>query len=205
MSKRFRLVLLWISIFGISLFNYTFAKHLQNLLIEKLSMDYEFALILPWTIIAIIPVLFSAKDSGLKFTFEIFKKNYKRITIYTLIIITGLILFKLIGVVNTFKYVKYPIIFFIFTPIIEELIFRGFVQSKLTKYYNANFAVVFSAILFGLHHLQYFDYKLSLFAVFQVSYTFIAGLLLGSLRKESGNIYIGLSLHMIMNFVSVYF
>ncbi len=123
---------------------------------------------------------------------------------YSGLIILGLLIFVLLGQTKYFHLVKYPVIFFIVTPIAEELIFRGFVFRVFEKVSTSS-PVVFSAVLFGLHHLQYTNYSLTTFAIFQVAYTFVLGLLLGKVRKLSGSIYIGILLHIIINLVSVYY
>lgn len=74
-------------------------------------------------------------------------------------------------------------------PIVEELIFRGFVQQTL-KPYGKKFAILGSAILFGLFHGN----------LFQSPYAFLVGLVLGYTAMEY-SIAWAMLLHMVNNLV----
>lgn len=188
----------------VSLFNYQSAKFLQLLVLKYYpNFSYPFSISIPWLIIAFIPLIFFSTNS-FKISTNKIKLNRKTILFNLAISFTGLLLFVFFGVTKYFHVVKYPLIFFIMTPIVEEAIFRGFVYNTFEKI-NRNYPVVISSALFGLHHLQYFNYSLTKFALFQIVYTFILGLFLGKIRKSSGSIYIGLILHIFINFVSVYY
>lgn len=74
-------------------------------------------------------------------------------------------------------------------PVVEELIFRGFVQRTL-KPYGRKFAIFGSAFLFGLFHGN----------LFQSPYAFLVGLVLGYTAMEY-SIAWAMLLHMVNNLV----
>lgn len=74
-------------------------------------------------------------------------------------------------------------------PILEELLFRGYVLSTLNKYYSSTIAIIISAAIFAGIHIE-----------FQVFIPlFILGILLGYLRNSTGNIYYSITFHMLNN------
>ena len=74
-------------------------------------------------------------------------------------------------------------------PIAEELLFRGLILRKLEPY-GKRFAIVMSALVFGLFHCN----------LVQIPYAFIVGLILGYVALEY-NILWAIVLHMINNLV----
>ncbi len=189
----------------LALTNYTFAKFIQKTVISiDPSISSAVAIALPWLLIAAIPCLLFIKDSGLYINFKTFKDNYQSIGRYFLFVTLGLILFVAFDLTRFFHNVPSPIIFFLITPIVEELIFRGFIYGRLAKFTKYS-PVIMTSILFALHHLQYTGYIPTPFAIFQIIYTFFLGLFLGKMREKSGSIYPGLLCHILINFVAVYF
>ncbi len=77
----------------------------------------------------------------------------------------------------------------IIAPVIEELIFRGIVLHGLRKNYSATTAVLVSAILFSLFHLN----------PWQMPATFVLGVLLGWLMIRSNNILLAILGHSLNN------
>jgi membrane protease YdiL (CAAX protease family) len=69
---------------------------------------------------------------------------------------------------------------------IEEVAFRGILQTRLSQIVSRNEALVIQAALFSILHLSP--------AIF-ISH-FIMGLLLGWVRQKSGHVYYGMLLHM---------
>lgn len=84
----------------------------------------------------------------------------------------------------------------IVAPIVEEVIFRGWLYSKLvqTKLSNAG-AMGLSAILFTLIHTQYDNFSTFLMIL-------LLGLLLSLVRFISGNINYSIAIHMLYNSLS---
>ena len=185
-----------------SLCNYLLAKFSQNWLLAIWpQFSYTLALIIPWIGFGFLLNL-AAGMNGLKLNFPLVLRNKRGLILISTWILAGLGLFSILGITQYFHAVKYPLIFYLYTPIAEELIFRGFIY-RLIERGGQHSPVFISALLFGLHHLQYFNFSLTRFAIFQVAYTFVLGLLLGKMRKLSGNIYPGLMAHVVINFVSV--
>lgn len=77
----------------------------------------------------------------------------------------------------------------VIAPIIEELIFRGLIFNGFRKNYNGFVAVVMSALLFSLFHLN----------PWQIPATFVLGLLLGWLMLRTNNIFVAIIGHSINN------
>lgn len=74
----------------------------------------------------------------------------------------------------------------------EELLFRGLILDRLSRFGRAK-AIFISALLFGLMHQN----------PGQIFYTFILGLILGYMFFESGSIWGGIILHFVNNFTQV--
>mgnify|MGYP000518942724 CR=1 FL=1 len=74
-------------------------------------------------------------------------------------------------------------------PVVEELIFRGLIFNGFRKNYNGFVAVVMSALLFSLFHLN----------PWQMPATFVLGLLLGWLMLRTNNILVAILGHSINN------
>lgn len=79
----------------------------------------------------------------------------------------------------------------IFGPLLEELLFRGIVL-EVIRPYNERFAIVFSALIFGLMHGN----------ITQAVNGFMIGLVLGALYVRSGSLVPSTAMHMLMNSVT---
>lgn len=77
-------------------------------------------------------------------------------------------------------------------PIIEEILFRGFMFPAFAGRFGILLGAVFSSLLFGLAHLQ---------ANVGV-YTVVLGLLLCVMYKKTGSIIPGMALHMLNNYIA---
>lgn len=80
----------------------------------------------------------------------------------------------------------------IFPPIIEELIFRGFIFPALSQRRGVVFGAVMSSALFGLAHLQ----------PNVAIYTFLIGLVLCFMYVRLKSIVPGILLHMVNNYLA---
>lgn len=76
----------------------------------------------------------------------------------------------------------------ILSPIVEEIIFRGIVIDKTLKY-GENAAIWFSAITFGLIHMN----------LYQFFYAVAIGVILGYVRVKTGRIRYSIILHVMVN------
>jgi membrane protease YdiL (CAAX protease family) len=186
----------------LALTNYQLAKLTQHILLTGMPhVSYQFSLVIPWLLVCLIPCLFQIKKSGLSLQTARLKKNWKTVMVLMSLVVIGLGMFVGLGITQYFHSVAYPYIFFLATPLVEELLFRGFIYGQVKKI--TGYPVVVSAILFGMHHLQYFDYQLTKFALFQISYTFLLGIIFGLMRKKSGSIYPSLVSHIVINWITI--
>ena len=81
----------------------------------------------------------------------------------------------------------------ILTPILEELLFRGFILGLLLRCYNDKVAIVISAILFAIVHEPV-----------AIGMAFGGGLIYGWLRVKTGSIIPSTIAHMVWNsFISI--
>lgn len=87
--------------------------------------------------------------------------------------------------------VLYGIVISVIPPIVEELLFRGMVLNGLRKY-GDTFAVVASALLFGLYHGNFV----------QMVFAFIAGLVMALVVVRTGSLWPSILIHFLNNFIS---
>ena len=83
----------------------------------------------------------------------------------------------------------------ILAPIMEEIIFRGWLYGRLRTKLNLSVAMIIVSLLFGLVHGQW-NVGITTFAM---------SLVLCGLRKITGTIYSGIILHMIKNAIAFLF
>ena len=77
----------------------------------------------------------------------------------------------------------------ILTPIVEEVVFRGFVLDVASERYGDWFAIFISALLFALVHLE----------AISVINAFIGGLIYGYVRIRTGSLWPSIILHFLWN------
>ena len=82
-------------------------------------------------------------------------------------------------------------------PILEEMFFRGYVQSRLAVASNAVTAVVVTAILFTISHLHYI--QPNPIAIGALVGLFFSSLLVGYVRYLTGSIWPGVLAHALSN------
>ena len=86
------------------------------------------------------------------------------------------------------------IILVVVAPIVEELIFRGWLYGQLRKRANVITSILVTSILFGIMHFQW-NVGINVFAL---------SVVLCGLREITGTIYAGILTHMIKNGVAFY-
>lgn len=98
---------------------------------------------------------------------------------------------------NDFKNNPYPLLVSacIITPFFEEILFRGILLRGFLNRYKPITAIAFSAILFGIVHLN----------APQLINTTLAGLLLGIVYYESQSLLLCIAIHALNNILSVFF
>ena len=85
-------------------------------------------------------------------------------------------------------------------PIIEELLFRGCLQSYLKRYMKKSLAIVFSSICFSAFHFSFSQGIGNISLLFSL---FVFALFLGFIYERQGSLFASISLHMTLNIVSV--
>lgn len=88
--------------------------------------------------------------------------------------------------------ILYGIMVAVIPPIVEELLFRGMVLHGLRKY-GDGFAVVVSAILFGLYHGNFV----------QIAFAFFAGLVMALVVVKTGSLWTSILIHFANNSISL--
>ena len=80
-------------------------------------------------------------------------------------------------------------------PLLEEILFRGYILDKIRNLYSDNTAIIGTGILFGLMHWQIF----APFSFAQVGSATIAGFLYAWLRIKTGSIWPSIICHSLWN------
>lgn len=78
-------------------------------------------------------------------------------------------------------------------PVLEELVYRGFVYRRFCQVGSQAVAAIGSSVIFGLLHFNFV----------QCIYAFAVGLLLAYIIIKTGSLAVAVAAHMIMNLVSV--
>jgi len=79
-------------------------------------------------------------------------------------------------------------------PIVEELIFRGFIFYRLKNAFSIWSAIIIQAIFFAVFHGN----------IIQMSYAFFIGIILGILVYKSNSLYPAIILHILNNTMSIF-
>lgn len=74
-------------------------------------------------------------------------------------------------------------------PFCEEFVFRGVFDRQIGKYASATCAMLASAVMFGLMHLN----------VNQMCYAFVLGIIMMIVNRASGSIFTSLIIHVVIN------
>lgn len=181
-----------------SLSNYLVVQLLANLALPPEL--YPWGLSIFWFAeIIILWILFLGRKSIFQWH-QLTRVEIVKVLAWSFPILLGVIIFMVTSIHTVFQGVSLPVVFIFVIPIVEEILFRGIIFERLTKY-SAQLAVVGSSILFALHHLQYYHFQLSSFVVFQVGYTFLLGISLGNIRRHSRSILLGMIIHIFINAV----
>ncbi|APC90884.1 MULTISPECIES: CPBP family intramembrane glutamic endopeptidase [Francisella] len=95
-----------------------------------------------------------------------------------------------------FKLTHYTLVFIfvnlIFTCLSEEIFWRGFIQSRLQKYFNPIIAVIFTSIAFAFIHIAFAGTRFALLA-------FIASLIYGIAYSKTKKIEVNIICHYLVN------
>lgn len=85
------------------------------------------------------------------------------------------------------------LVFALFAPVLEEIIFRGVVQRRLSKMMNLHGAVILQALVFGLIHLN----------LIQGTYAFVLGIFIGYVYHWYDSIWFACAIHISFNGTSI--
>lgn len=94
-------------------------------------------------------------------------------------------------------FVIVSLVFFgiVIAPVMEEIIFRGFIQSALKNSFGKQYAILISALLFAAVHMD-------IFAFLQI---FILGVLLGNLYEKTQTLAASIVVHILHNSLTMVF
>jgi membrane protease YdiL (CAAX protease family) len=99
------------------------------------------------------------------------------------------------GLANVIEYIMAFVALVIIPPVVEELLFRGYLFGRLRQSLGFWSSALITSVLFGLVHLQW-NVGVDVFAL---------SLVLCFLREKTGAIWAGIGLHMIKNGVAYVF
>lgn len=188
-----------LTIFGIilfSLFNYAGPTYIAYLTFP--TDQHMIGTVIFWALeVTVCAVLCSATYQAYSWP-QVAGDHIRKILLWNIPIVLGLSAFMLTSIHTKFQSVAFPFVFAIAIPVIEEVIFRGLIFEKLSKY-SSEIAIMSSSVLFGLHHLQYYNFQISRFVVFQITYTLILGVCFANIRSLSKSIIPSTIIHMLIN------
>lgn len=130
-----------------------------------------------------------------------------QIVIFILGEIYGLSLVDQLAVRQIRDVLKEPVLLFstllavlIVVPILEELLFRGFLQGALRNFFGPLNAIVICSLIFAAFH---FSLSQGINNLTIVGSLFILSLFLGYLKERQANLFAPIALHMTFNAISV--
>ena len=157
--------------------------------------------------IIIVPALFFLFLSGSRRN-EILRFHKIKISSALMIVLFTFLIMPLVTVLNAISMfftenavvamqeeilsVTFPVMLFmigIFGPFCEEFVFRGMVYGGYVKSGSRFWAILLSALLFGLMHMNFN----------QAIYAFVIGLMLSLLMEATGSLWASMLCHMIFN------
>ena len=98
-------------------------------------------------------------------------------------------------IIERYNIVLSLIIVSILAPVVEELIFRGFMYDGIASIYGAAPAIIFTSLVFAIIH----------FNLVQFIYAFIVGIFLGYVKYTYKSLKYTIFMHLLMNFCSLIF
>lgn len=157
--------------------------------------------------IIIVPALFFLFLSGSRRN-EILRFHKIKISSALMIVLFTFLIMPLVTVLNAISMfftenavvamqeeilsVTFPVMLFmigVFGPFCEEFVFRGMVYGGYVKSGSRFWAILLSALLFGLMHMNFN----------QAIYAFVIGLMLSLLMEATGSLWASMLCHMIFN------
>ncbi len=104
------------------------------------------------------------------------------------------------GYYNRYRDYSMPALLMIYSialhpALFEELAFRGVLYNYLDKFLNGRFAVIISAFMFAVAHLN----------LISIIWLLPFGIIVGNMRKRFGTIWYGVIFHFTFNAITVFF
>lgn len=112
---------------------------------------------------------------------------------------------------------KGVIAFCLVFPIGEELLFRGVIPDIIRNHFSSinimipfpflkeiSIAVLVSAILFGVMHLQYFKFRFNKDTLMKVAFAFVFGIILGNVAEMTESLFYPIVFHILANAGATY-
>lgn len=132
---------------------------------------------------------------------------FSQILVFILTYLFEFTLLDQTAVINVKESMKYPTLFVasmfavtFIVPILEEILFRGYLQTALTKHVGKALAIIFSSALFASFHYAPGQEINNLNIIGTL---FILSLFLGFLRERQGNLIPSIALHATFNGISI--
>ena len=120
-------------------------------------------------------------------------------------IFVGIINQSLITTIPSYSLLALNLLVCLTTAILEELLFRYLIQHELLKSFKPLKAIIYSSLIFGsIHILNISSFSQIPFALIQVLYTAVLGLMLGLIYYKSKNILYPIIFHFLFNFINSY-
>ncbi len=150
-----------------------------------------------------IPIYLAAKNQGYNRAQIGLELNTRRIIMH---IAAGLLIGALLGCLEYLilhpesliedlslgNLLKITLIMFLFIGLVEELIFRSMLQTKLEHLFNSTTGLIIASSIFGAMHS---GYSLPL----EITFAFAAGLLIGYLFQKTRSLYLITTIHGTIN------
>jgi membrane protease YdiL (CAAX protease family) len=136
--------------------------------------------------------------------------SYYSLVLITLMLVTALLPIDLdqnqeIGFDTSTSGLKLVAVFVslvILPPLIEETVFRGLLFTRFRRAFSFLWSAIFVSILFSIAHLQLESGNPPLWTA--AIDTFVLSMVLVYIREKTGNIWAGVGIHSIKNFVAFY-
>ena len=176
------------------------------------SSKYLLFAIMPFTILIVVTIASLLVHLDFKSCFKLNGFKLRKFHIYVIIYVSAYIIgnfvleflvklfpqmlenYSQFGAILSADNLWLSVITIAFLPaVFEELLFRGVIFTSFNKKYGAIIAILFSALLFGIYHMNWI----------QGAYAFIIGTALAYIYLKSNSLFVPIIFHFINNLISV--
>ena len=198
---KYRMILM-ISIIGCCILSFLYIIFYRMLIRLKESTFIKQYYNYIWAVLVLIIALIYPNSFFKKVSFEFLYNGETVKEILKIGVFAGIL-----GSFSGYKTVnkKYDFDFCFIFPIFEEILFRGVILAILIdgELLNEEYAVIFSALLFGIMHFQYFGFKKD--TIRYVVFAFIGGYFFANIVLMTQSILPSIFLHMAFNISAIQF